>query len=179
LEGILNLFFKKVKRLCILRFFDAGFIRPTFSTTINIGNKLDVAGAAGLERTFTLLQGNGEITPSFLVNPSTQNYYNDYYKTRRYNPKRKTTLPPSGVQSISGEVSNAGTFKVLDYEFSTALQYSFGKCAVIFTPVYAIPVYPSEVNITTKLNNGNTNYRTVIEKMENTFFGTLEFNLKF
>jgi hypothetical protein len=159
--------------------YDFGFIRPTLLATFNIGNKLDIAGSPGLEHTFSLLKDKGEITPTVLMNASTQNYYNDYYKVRRYNPKRKTKIPPNGVASISGEVLNAAAFKVLDYEFSVPLKYSFGKCEISFTPVYAVPVHPAEVAIITKLNNGTTNTKTGVEKLQNTFFSTLEFICKF
>lgn len=159
--------------------YDFGFIRPTLLTTFNMGNKLDIAASPGLEHTFYLLKDKGEVTPTLLMNASTQNYYNNYYKVRRYNPKRKTKLPPNGVASISGEVLNAAAFKVLDYEFSVPLKYNFGKCEISFTPVYALPVHPAEVNITTAFNNGTTNTKTGVEKLQNTFFSTLEFICKF
>lgn len=159
--------------------YDLGFIRPSLSVTVNFGNKLDLASAVGLEHSFTLFNEKAEITPAFIVNGSTQNFYSDYYKIRRYNPKRKTARPANSVGSISGEVVNAGSFKVLDYEFSTAIKYSFGKCALIFVPVYAIPVHPSEIIAFTKLNNGSMITKTSTEKLQNNFFGTFEFNLKF
>lgn len=159
--------------------YDLGFVRPMLLTTFNIGNKLDFAAAPGLDHSFTMMKEKLEITPTFIANASTQNYYSDYYKKRRYNPKRQTKLPPNGIESISGEVLNASSFKVLDYEFSLPLKYSLGKCTVSFTPVYAIPVHPAEVVITTKLNNGSTNTKTGFEKLGNSFFGTLEIIFKF
>jgi hypothetical protein len=159
--------------------YDLGFIIPTCLITFNIGDKLDFAASPGVEHSFWLAGDRGKITPTFLVNASTQNYYSDYYKTRRYNPKRKTKPPPKGIQSISGIVLDAGSFKLLDYEFSVPLKYSFGKCSLVFTPVYAIPVNPAGLMITTTLNNGTTSSKTSYEKLHNCFFGTLELNLKF
>jgi hypothetical protein len=159
--------------------YDFGFIRPTLLATLNIGTKLDIAATPAIEHSFFLLKDKAEITPTFLLNASTQNYYNDYYKVRRYSAKRITKLAPKGVKSISGEVINADEFKVLDYEVSVPLKYSFGKCQVSFTPVYAIPVHPADVAITTTLNNGTSTTRNGFEKLQNTFFGTLEFVCKF
>jgi hypothetical protein len=119
-----------------------------------------------------------EITPTVVANAATQNYYSSYYKARKYNPKRKTKLLPTGVASISGEVLNASSFKVLDSELSLPIHYETGKCTFGFIPTYALPVHPAEVVITTTLNNGTSTTRTATEKLSNSFFGTLELLIK-
>ncbi len=159
--------------------FDFGFIHPTFTATLNFGNKPDYAAALGLEHTFSFFDDNLDITPSVEANASTQNYYNQYYRKRRYTIKRKRRPPITGVALITGEVENASEFKLLDYEISVPLDYTLGKFTFDLFPVYAIPVNPALLNITEKLENGTVRSRTHTEKIANTFFFTLEVLYKF
>ena len=150
--------------------YNMGFIKPTLLATLNFGNKTDFAGAFGLEHTFSLLGDMLEITPTAVANASTQNYYNSYYKQRKYSIARKGRLPPAGVSSISGEVLDAAAFKVLDYELSLPVNFETGKWTFILTPVYAIPVHPAEVIVTTTLNNGTSASIQAFEKIQNNFY---------
>ena len=159
--------------------YDFGFISPTVTATLNFGTKTDIAGEFGLEHTFSALNENLSITPTFVANASTQNYYSNYYKKRKYSIKRKGKTPTPGIANVSGIVENASTFKLLDYEASLPLEYETGKFTFSFTPVYAIPVHPSVVDITTVKENGNSTTKQSIEKIANTFFGTVGMVYKF
>jgi hypothetical protein len=150
--------------------YDAGFIRTTFTGTLNIGSKLDFAGLFGLEHTFYLLDERLDFTPTMAIAASTQNYYNDYYKKRRYNIQRIGKPAQTGVASISGTVLNASSFKILDYEPTMPVNYTIGKCTFNFTPTYSIPVNAATVAIHTIRSNGHVLDRTRDEKIENTFY---------
>ena len=69
--------------------YDFGFITPTLTAFLDFGNKTDVGGLFGLEHTFYGLDDKLDFTPTFTVNVSTLNFYNNYYKTRRYTIKRE------------------------------------------------------------------------------------------
>jgi hypothetical protein len=159
--------------------YDFGFLKTTFTGTLNIGNKLDFAGLFGVEHRFSLLEDKFDITPAFAVGASTQNFYSDYYKTRRYTIKRKAAAGQTALENITGTVVNPSSFKILDYEPSMLLEYTIGKCVISFTPVYSIPVNPALVNIQTTKANGVVTDRTKTEQIENTFFWTLGVSLLF
>ena len=93
--------------------YDLGFIKTTFTGTLNIGKKLDFAGEFGLEHRFSLIEDKLEVTPTLAVAASTQNYYSDYYKSRRYTIKRKGVTAQTAIENISGTVVNASSFKIL------------------------------------------------------------------
>jgi hypothetical protein len=156
--------------------YDLGFIKPTLLPVLNIGNKIDFALTMGLEHTFYLDDDAIDITPELNVNESTLNFYSSYYKVRRYSVKRKkkTTIVKG---SVSGNVLDAGKFRMLDYEFTVPLSYAIKKFTFNFTPVYSIPVSPSVVTVTTKIANQAPNVKMSQEKLGNSFFfqGTLAY----
>jgi hypothetical protein len=159
--------------------YNFGVITPTVTATLNFGAKTDVAGEFGLEHSFSALKDKLSVTPTVAANASTQNYYNNYYRKRKYTIKRKGKAPVPGIARVTGIVENASTFKLLDYEISLPLEYERGKFTFSFTPVYAIPVHPSVVQITTVKENGNSTTRTATEKIANTFFATVGVTYKF
>jgi hypothetical protein len=119
------------------------------------------------------LEGKLDITPTFMANASTQNYYNDYYKKRRYTIKSKTQPPQTGIASITGTVIDASTFKILDFEPSLPINYRIGKCTINFTPTYAIPVHPANIAVQSVRQNGTVINRSKTENIENSFFWTV------
>lgn len=152
---------------------DLGFIKPTFTATVNFGNKADFAGLLGLEHTFYLFSDNLDLTPTFAMAGSTQNYYSDYYKKRRYTIKRGEKTGQTATANISGTVLNASQFKILDYEPTLPINYRIGKCVINFTPTYSIPVNPATIDIQTTKANGAVTNTTRLEKISNTFYWTL------
>ncbi|MDP4264099.1 MAG: hypothetical protein Q8941_16345 [Bacteroidota bacterium] len=159
--------------------FEFGLIKPTLSMTLSVGNNTDLGGSIGLEHNFSIVDDKVDITPAFAANASTQNYYNNYYKKRRFIARKKGSQPIPGTVTTTGEVLNASTFKILDYEASLPISYEAGRFSFAFTPVYAIPVHPAEVIITSKFSNGTTTSKTEFEKINNCFFATLEISYKF
>ena len=159
--------------------YDLGFIKTTFTGTLNIGKKLDFAGEFGLEHRFSLIDDKLEVTPTFNVAASTQNFYSDYYKSRRYTIKRKGVAGQTALENISGTVLNASSFKILAYESSIPIEYNIGECAISFIPAYSMPVNPALINIQTTKANGAVVNRTRAEQLENTFFWTLGISFLF
>ncbi len=159
--------------------YDLGFIMPTFTAFLNFGNKTDVGGMLGLEHTFYALDDELDITPTFTANASTQNYYNNYYKTRRYTIKRKNKAPVTGIANVTGIVENASKLKMLDYEASLPIDYQAGKFTFSAIPVYAFPVNPSIVQVTTTRANNASTTKFITEKIANTFFITVGVTYKF
>ena len=151
--------------------FDLGFIKPTLTGTLNIGSKTDFTAYFGLEHEFTLPGDHVDFTPAIAANASTQNFYNDYYKKRRYMIRKGQKLQ-SGVARITGTVQDASAFKLLDYELSLPVNYRIGKCTIHFTPTYSIPVNPAKVDIQAVMSNGTVINRTRTEKIENSFYWT-------
>lgn len=159
--------------------YDFGFIRPSMELSLNMGNKADFAGAFGLSHSFYVLDDNLEFTPTFTANASTQNYYSDYYKKRRYSKPRKGKTPLTGTALVSGEVQNAAAFKFLDYELSLPVSYEAGRFTFSVTPVYAIPVSPEQILVTTRFNNATVSSKMHTEQIENSFFCTFGMLYKF
>jgi hypothetical protein len=153
--------------------YNFGFIKATFTGTLNIGNKLDFAGLFGLEHSFYFLDDKLDLTPTFEVSGSTQNYYNEYYKNRLYTIKRKGQPVQTGIASITGTVLNSSAFKILAYEPTLPINYKIGKCTINFSPTYSIPVSPANVAIQSVRDDGTVINRTRSEKIENTFWWTL------
>jgi hypothetical protein len=157
--------------------YDFGFIKPTITPALNIGNKLDFALTVGLEHTFYADNDALDITPAINANGSTQNYYNSYYKERKFRIKKNGVIVPKA--SISGAVDDAAAFKILDYEFTIPVNYTIKKFTFNFTPVYAVPVHPAMVTITTQVANLAPKIRTGAEKVSNSFFWQAGVTYKF
>ena len=153
--------------------YNFGFIKPTFTATVNFGNKkTDFESTFGLEHTFYLANDKLEIIPVFEVNASTLNYYSNYYRTRRFS-KRKAKKTVTGTVDITGTVVDPSQFRVLDYEPSMPISYRAGKFTFSFTPSYAIPVNPAQIDLHYVYSTGTVTDKTNTEKISNTFFWTL------
>jgi len=159
--------------------YDFGFITPTLTAALNVGTNTDIAGAVGLEHSFVTLKESLTITPTIVGNGSTQNYYSNYYRKRRYTIKRKGKAPIPGIAHITGIVLNASKFKMLDYELSLPVEYKAGKFTFQITPVYAIPVNAVNILKTTVKQNGVTTTKTLTEQISNTFYWAVGISYKF
>lgn len=149
--------------------YDFGFIKPTLTPMLNIGNKLDFALTMGAEHTFYLADDAIDITPTVNANASTENYYNSYYKVRKFSVKRKgVNVTVKGYRS--GEVINSAQFKLLDYEFTLPINYTIKKFTFNFSPVYAMPVNAAVIAVTTKKGNQAPTTKTSSEVLSNSFF---------
>ena len=122
----------------------------------------------GIEHTFYLLNGAMDITPTINANGSTQNYYNIFYRERKFRVKADGQIVRAA--SISAQVDDAAAFKILDYEFTAPVNYAIKKFTINFTPVYAIAVHPAMLTITTQVANRAPRVITRPEKISNSFF---------
>lgn len=148
--------------------YDLGFIKPSFDAAVDFGSATDFMLGLGLEHSFYAANDNLEITPTFMANGSTQNYYGSYYNKRRVGGKRKTG---GIVYDVSAVVENASQFKMLDYELSLPLHYTMNKFGFSITPVYAIPVNPAVVTITrVQEGTGITKTRSSVESISSSFY---------
>jgi hypothetical protein len=149
--------------------YDFGFIKPVLTPTLNISNKLDFTLTTGIEHTFYSEDNDFDITPEINMNGSTQNYYNSYYRNRKFKvKKKKVTVIEKGT--VSGVVLNASQFKILDYEFTIPTNYTYKRFTFNFTPTYAVPVDPAVVSITRQIANQAPTTVTRNEKIENSFY---------
>ncbi len=153
--------------------YDFGVIKPSLSATLSVDAEIDYALGLGMEHSFTAFDEALEITPKFLANGSTLNFYSDYYKKRRYSIKRKGKIISTGKETVTGQVIDPNAFKILDYEASCEIKYTLGKFEFDFVPTYAIPVNPSMINITRVLQNGTVKQSTQTEKIGNIFYCSL------
>jgi hypothetical protein len=143
------------------------FIQPSLNLTWTFGNHIpDYQASPALQQQFSI--GNFNITPTVTMNAATQNSYNSYYKNKRFTiPRSGKPLPPN--ITITGEVLNADKFQILDYEFSAPANFTAGNWTFNFTPMYAIPINPADIQATIQTNNikKTFNYK---EKLPNTFY---------
>lgn len=160
--------------------YDLGFIKPTLELTLDIATHLDFQTGLGLEHKFTAFDDDLEITPRFVANASTLNFYNNYYQKKRFRKKQgKTTI--TGTENITGSVTNASAFRIMDYEASLPLSYSLGSLTFSFTPSYAIPVHPSLISVTRTYSVTTMPSTTKLqtEQLSNTFFFTAGLSWQF
>ncbi|GGA97312.1 hypothetical protein [Puia dinghuensis] len=157
---------------------DLGFITPSLTTGLDFGPTTDVNGSFGLEHEFEACNDKLRITPTFMANASTLNFYDSYFQQRRFK-KRSGTKIITGTEKITGTVQDAGTFRMLDYEASLPLSYTVRKFTFSFTPTYAIPVNPAIVDVHTVYSTGSVSNKKTVEKLGNTFFWTLGVRCKF
>jgi len=172
--------------------YNFGFIKITATPTLIISNESlkatatsapvsstesDFALMLGIEHTFYLLNSTVDITPTINANGSTQNYYNIFYRARKSRIKKngQVVLPAN----ISAQVDDAAQFKILDYEFTSPINYVVKKFTFNFTPVYAIAVHPALLTITTQVANRAPRVVTHPEKISNSFFFQAGITYKF
>jgi hypothetical protein len=158
--------------------YDLGFIKPTLQVTLNFGDNTDYAATIGLEHSFFALKKGLSITPTIVMNASTQNYYNNYYKLRRYAIKRLIKKFPN-LSSISAFIENPSQFKVLDYEGSIPINYSIKQFTFSFTPSFAIPVNPAIVDATVTTRFGSVTKKIKKEKLKDSLFFTVGVSYSF
>jgi hypothetical protein len=150
--------------------YDLQIVKPTVQTMVNFGLRTDFALGVGLEHSFYAFDEDLEITPGFVVNSSTQNYYDAYYNLRRYNGKRKRKTTGVSYYDISADVSNASKFQLLDYELALPINYTFHKFTINFTPTLAVPVNPAHIIYTITPSTGSPYKRKFNEKLSNDLY---------
>ncbi|HEY5369435.1 MAG TPA: hypothetical protein VIJ75_10610 [Hanamia sp.] len=157
--------------------YDFGFIEPVLKEGIVIEKTNDYYAEVGLEHSFFLADDNFEITPTFFINASTQNYYNLYYTKRKYSAKNTNRRGPGTI--IKAYLPNASEFKIMDYEFSLPLDYSAGKFIFDLNPTLADPVNPNIVVTTTTPPSGISTTKTRTEKLSSIFYWSVSITYSF
>ncbi|MEO6136196.1 MAG: hypothetical protein ABIP35_13650 [Ginsengibacter sp.] len=148
--------------------YDFGFVKPLLQGGIAFNTKDDYYAAFGLAHSFFFADDNFEISPSFLINASTQNYYDAYYTKRKFKTKGKNQS--GSVTIIKAYLPNASNFKIMDYEFSLPTDYSLGKFIFDVTPTVSLPVNPNAVVVTVTPPSGIATTRMKTEKLSSIFF---------
>ncbi|MBS1605346.1 MAG: hypothetical protein JST42_21960 [Bacteroidetes bacterium] len=160
--------------------YDLGFLKPTLDLTLDIATHLDFQTGFGLEHKFTAFDDDLEITPRIAANASTLNFYDSYYRNRRFRKQKGKTII-TGTEQITAVVTNASAFRIMDYEASLPLSYSLGSLIFSCTPSYVIPVHPSVISVTRTYSvttiPGTTKLQT--EQLSNTFFFTAGLSWQF
>jgi len=160
--------------------YNLGWVKPTLDLTLDIATHLDFQAGLGLEHKFTAFDDNLEITPRIVANASTLNFYDNYYRNRRFRKQKgKTTI--TGTEQITGSVTNASAFRIMDYEASIPLSYSLGSLMFSCTPSYAIPVHPSVISVTRtySVTTIPSTTRLQTEQLSNNFFFTAGLSWQF
>ena len=150
--------------------YDFGFIKPSLEINLNFGSKIDYLGSFALQHSYSALHDRLEFTPTLTVNGGTQNYYDSYYKNKRYSNSKKG---PGGGSTVTGSVANPSSFRILDYEASVPFSYTINKLVINFTPTYAVPLNPATINIDTKQSSGGSSSKTETENLSNSFYWAL------
>jgi hypothetical protein len=148
--------------------YDFDVIEPFVDIDANIGAQMDMAFGLGAEHSFSIVEDKLEIDPAFHVNLASQNFYNNYFANRRYNPNRKNSNSSS---STKGQIANAAMIQLMDYELEAPLEYNWRKKLKLnFTPTLAIPVNPATITTTTKTSGGKNSSQTTTESLSNVFY---------
>lgn len=156
--------------------YDLGFIKPSVQGGLTFGKKTDYLLGVGLEHGFELFDEMLELTPSFLANAGSNNYYGTYYEYKTFGKRRKNGT----YKTVAVDVTDASRFKWQALEFSLPMAYDAGKFEIGFTPCYVIPVNPAQVIIQATSSTG-TVYpkRMITEKLSNSFFYSIDLSFKF
>ena len=148
--------------------YDSIFIKPVLQAGIVFSAKDDYYVSLGLGHSFFFANDNFEISPSFLVNASTQNYYSSYYTKRKFKSKRNHET--GTVTTTKAYLPNASEFKIMDYEFSSPFDYSLGKFIFDVTPTVSFPVNPNVAVVTVTPPSGISVTHQKAEKLSNVFY---------
>jgi hypothetical protein len=158
--------------ISFLASYDFGVIETMLTPGVNFGNKNDFTLQWQVDHPFTADEEKFSITPSFLLNGSTRNFYGSYFGKRRLKKKGQTA-------TVTAVVNDASKFKIMDYELSLPLSYTLNRFTFGINPTYAIPQNPAVLTVTVKPPAGPAVIHTVNEQIENVFFIELSASIKF
>jgi hypothetical protein len=137
--------------------YDFDFVSLSASAGLGFNEKVDVITEIGITKSFEF--GKFAVEPVIKLFAGTQNYYNQYLvagKSHLSGNKGKgkglgqsaakgksgmtTTTATASTVAASYSVVAASTYKVLDYELSIPIAYTFHNLKFDVVPTYAIPV---------------------------------------
>jgi hypothetical protein len=153
--------------------YDFGFIESSLQPGINFGNKNDYFLEWKVDHDFTAVANKLIITPSFLLNATTRNFYGSYYGKRKLKKKNG----PGLAGSVS--VKDASKLKLMNYELSLPFYYTIRNFSIGFAPSYSIASNPALITIITKPASGPPVTNTITEKIKNLFYFSFEAAIKF
>jgi hypothetical protein len=155
--------------------YDLGWISPSITAGMKFSQSTDFTATLGLEHDFSFFDERLLVEPGVYMNASTQNYYNAYYQKRKYATNRKGQQKVVGT--ITASTEDAAAFKILDYELTVPVEYTFHRFNIAVSPVYAIPVNANHVNITVTTANATRN-RSTYETLSNRVFCSVDLTFK-
>jgi hypothetical protein len=131
--------------------YDFDIVSLNAGAGLAFNDKLDVITEVGLNKSFEI--GKFAIEPSLKLFAGTQNYYNSYLVAgkshltgNKGHGKGIVKKENSGTTTAATySVEAASSYKVLDYEISVPISYSFHNFKFDIVPTYAIPVNAASI----------------------------------
>lgn len=151
------------------------WITPSISAGMKFSQSTDYTATFGLEHDFSFFNERLLVEPGVYMNAATQNYYNQYFQKRKYATNRKGQQKVVGT--ITASTEDAAAFRVLDYELTVPVEYTFHRFNIAVTPVYAIPVNPNLMNVTVTTVTATRN-RSYYETLSNRVYCSVDLTFK-
>jgi hypothetical protein len=155
--------------------YDLKWISPSITAGMKFSQATDYTLTLGVEHDFSFMNERLEVEPGVYMNAATQNYYNSYYQKRKYATNRKGKK--KAVGTITASTEDAVAFKILDYELTVPVEYTFHRFNIAVTPVYAIPVNANRVDIIVTTANATRN-KTSYETLSNRLYCSVNLTIK-
>jgi len=147
--------------------YDFSIVTLNAGAGLAFNDKTDINTAIGLNHSFEL--NKLTIEPSMMFNAGTRNDYNSYLKAGKSHKNGNNGKGKTNTTTYS--IEQASSFKILDYEISVPVSYSFHNFKFDLVPTYSIPVNPATI-----LSSKNTIEK---EEISNHFVVQLGINYKF
>ena len=143
--------------------YDFSLVSLNVGAGLAFNDKVDIINEVGLNKSFEI--GKFEIEPGIKLNAGTQNYYNSYLVAGKSHltgntghgigsiksagkgksGNNGTTSTTTTTSAATYSVVEASTYKILDYEISVPVSYSFHNFKFDMSPIYSIPVNPASI----------------------------------
>lgn len=136
------------------------------------GKNTDYYFISGIGKDF-LIGEHFDLFANYSFNAQTRNFYSDYYAKRRL--RTRNGMIPVTVTAV---VTDSDKMQVLSSDFSFPLTYTKNNWSFSFTPTYSIASNPAVLNLTFQPTIGPTIYKTIQEKISNTWWFSLEASFK-
>jgi len=135
----------------------------------------DWGATLSVDHSFSFLNESLEVAPTLLMIAGSTKYLGRNF-FRHFEPPNQTGV----TYDVTGDLSDASRFKVLDFELSVPVSYSFNKFTFSFTPTLAMPVNAATATIQVTPSNGPPRPpKQVTEKLNNIFFFALDVEYEF
>ena len=149
--------------------YDLDIVTLNVGADLALGSYTDIFINAGFSHSFEF--DKFSVEPSFLFNAGTLNFYNAYLIAGK---SHKTGKGKKKATTITYSIEDASRFKILDYEISVPVSYSFHNFKFDLIPTYYIPVSPATI-----ISTVSSNKTTVEEVISNHFIIELGVSYEF